>query len=325
VGNEAGIQKAAKAMIAFDDKEIARYEKVKKRTPNQEKALLELYQHRASMLGLITSQNNKAAASQTKHNKAVEAAATKLQNAGQRVNNLKNSITQLNQEMRDQLQSTFGNLFQGNIMQGPLGQVVNNINSTLQGFGAKSIPIPVSLILQDQKSQADLFDTFNKDIGLLSKKIPTKFRGEFVKQIMGMGTSAVPFMEGILKGTGAQQNKFVKNFVDSQKSITGAQKSPWNTQLTAANIQLQAAKANLAIAQGKLGKAKTAVATAGKPATIKTGSAKPTTTGTTRTTQGVTTNNNYSTTIHADGASQAAIERALAIRKAALNGRRARR
>lgn len=249
-GNETATVGAAKNLIKFYNVQEAKLEKLKKLTPYQQKQLNQYYTQEAQMLGLT----DKATAATTRQQKAQERAATALDNAKQKVDSLKLSFQSLREQELSKLEGIYGSMFQGPINQGPLGQIYSNINNTLQGFGAKPISVPLSLTLQDQASQQRTFDMFTKDLSKLSVKVPKEFRNQFTEQVMGMGSSAVPFLEGVLKGNKGQQAQFIKNFVNGQKSIKGALKSPWETQLRSANIQFKAANMQLAAAKGRVAK-----------------------------------------------------------------------
>lgn len=298
-GNEAAIKSALQAQIKWDIAKEKELEKLPKTAANV-KALTQLYQNQAAAQGQLNSMSKKATQTSEREQKARERANKAYETASRRVDTLKLKFKQLREQEIDKLRSSFGDVFGGPLMQGPIGQIFTQISGTLAGFG-KTFPIPASFILKDQKAQQDQFDTLMKDLSFLQKR---GVQPKTIQNILSQGASAVPFLEGIRKGSPAQQREFIKNLNARNSSILQALQSPFEKQLMASNTQLQAAKIQMKAAQERVKEAKT-----GKTK-VSTGATKPTSTQT-RTTQSVVHHHGDTVTVHADGATPAAVKSAL--------------
>lgn len=314
-GNTAVQKKAINSQIASDMKQIAIIMKtpVKARSAEQVKDLIQLWndvgQQRQRLKAFDTASEvatKRATAAQKKHTaeidrhrKAVERANTAYENAKRKVDSLKLKFKQLKEQSLDQLSAAFGDIFGGPFMQGPIGQAFTGIANTLAGFG-QTFPIPAQFILQDQKIQQSNFDQLNKDLTFLSKR---GVGAKTIQNILGQGSSALPFLEGIRKGTPAQQKEFITNLKNRNSTLVDALSTPWQKQISASNIQLQAAKLQLKAAHDRVATAKKGITEAKK---------KPVSAGPTRTTQSVVHHHHGDTvTVKADGATPNAVKSAL--------------
>src|SRR6185503_12850228 len=235
-----------------------------------------------------------------RHKKAIERANNAYKTAERRVDALKLKFKQLKEQSLDQLRSAFGDIFGGPFMQGPIGQAFTGIASTLAGFG-KTFPIPAQFILQDQQIQKSNFEQLTKDLTFLQKR---GVDPKTIQNILGQGSAALPFLEGIRQGTPKQQNEFIKNLKGRNAALLDALQTPWQKQITASNTQLQAAQMQLKAAQERVAQTKKGKAEAKKP--IKT-TATPT-----RTTQSVVHHHHGDqVTIEASGATANAVKSAL--------------
>ena len=317
LGNTAQQRAAINAQIESDKRQVARLEKIPaaKRTANQAKILIQLYNDITQQRGRLEAMDNAAAAAQTKaanatkkhnaelerHKKAIERANNAYKTAERRVDALKLKFKQLKEQSLDQLRSAFGDIFGGPFMQGPIGQAFTGIASTLAGFG-KTFPIPAQFILQDQQIQKSNFEQLTKDLTFLQKR---GVDPKTIQNILGQGSAALPFLEGIRQGTPAQQKAFINNLKDRNSVLTAALETPWQKQITASNTQLQAAKLQLKAAQDRLTKTKKDQSESKKP--IKGATPTPT-----RTTQSVVHHHHGDTvTVKADGATPNAVKAAL--------------
>lgn len=315
-GNEGAVRKAIQAKIAQDRAQIARLEKLPKTAENI-KALTQLYADIGQLNDQLTSMNKQSAAAQAKATKeaekhrkeverqqrAVERANTAYENAVRRVNQLKLKFKELREQEVEKLRGVFGDIFQGPLMQGPIGQAFTGIANTLAGFG-KTFPIPASMILKDQAAQQANFDQLIKDVNILQKR---GLQPKAAQNILSQGSSALPFLEGILKNSGSTK-QFIENVNKRSTSIMAAMQTPVEKQITASNTQMQAARLQMQAAKARLQTAKANKTTAGKTTTKVV--TKP---ESTRTTQSVSHTNHYgdTVTVKADGATPAAVKSAL--------------
>jgi hypothetical protein len=286
---------------------------VKARTAEQVKDLIQLWndvgQQRQRLKAMdtaaetaskrATAEQKRHTAEIERHRKAVERANTAYQNAERRVDALKLKFKQLKEESLDKLRSAFGDIFGGPFMQGPIGSAFTGIANTLAGFG-QSFAIPAEFILKDQGIQQANFDQLNKDLTFLSKR---GVDSKTIQNILGQGSAALPFLEGIRKGTPAQQKEFIQNLKSRNKALTDALQTPWQKQITASNVQLQAARLQLKAAQDRVAQTKKNKTEAGKAGKG---------TAPTRTTQSVQ-HHYHGDTVHikADGATPRTVKSAL--------------
>lgn len=314
--NEGAIRAAIQAKIASDNAQIKRLEKLPKTAENI-KNLIQLYADIGQLQGQLTSMSNKNEAAQKRATKeaerhrreierqqrAQERANEAYQTAVRRVESLKLRFKELREQEIEKLRGVFGDIFGGPLMQGPIGQAFTGIANTLAGFG-QTFPIPASMILQDQKAQQTQFDTLMKDLAFLQKR---GVQPKTIQNIMAQGPAALPFLEGIRRGTAAQQREFIKNLNTRNSSIMKIIESPLEKQISASNTQLQAARLQMQAARERLADTKT---NKNKTNTIAKTATKP---EPTRTTQSVTHHNQYgdNVTVHADGATTNAVKAAL--------------
>jgi hypothetical protein len=313
-GNEGAIRKAIQAKIAQDRTQIARLEKLPKTAENI-KALTQLYADIGQLTGQLTSMNKQSAAAQEKatreaakhrreierQQRAQERANTAYDNAVRRVEQLKLKFKQLREQEVEKLRGVFGDIFQGPLMQGPIGQAFTGIANTLSGFG-QTFPIPAQMILNDQKAQQKQFDTLISDLNMLQKR---GLQPKAIQNILSQGPSALPFLEGLRKAGPGAQNQFIKNVNARSKSILEAMQTPFEKQITASNTQLAAARLQMKAAKARLDETK-------KRKNNPTGSKSVTKPVPTRTTQSVTHHHNTgdTVTVHADGATPATVKKA---------------
>lgn len=311
-GKDSAIRKATQDQIAFDRRQIARLEKLPKTAQNV-KDLTALYADIAQLTGQLTSMNDKADRAQKRATKEAERHRKEVerqQRAQQRANDaydaavrkvatLKLRFKELREQEIDKLRSAFGDIFGGPLMQGPIGQAFTGIANTLAGFG-QTFAIPADFILQDQKAQQKQFDTLMSDLQFLQKR---GVQPKTIENIMSQGPSAIPFLEGIRRGSPAQQKEFIKNINSRNSSIMKIMQSPLEKQISASNTQLQAAQLQMKAAKARLAETKTNKNKAGKTTTTK-----PTPT---RTTQSVVHHHHGDTvTVKADGSTPATVKKA---------------
>lgn len=311
-GNNALIRKSIADALKYYRAQIARLEKLPKTAQNI-KALTQLYDNVAQLTGQLTSMNTRSAAAQKRATKEAERHRKEVerqQKAQQRANDaydaavrkvaaLKLRFKQLREQEIDKLRSAFGDIFGGPLMQGPIGQAFTGIANTLAGFG-QTFAIPADFILQDQKAQQKQFDTLMSDLQFLQKR---GVQPKTIENIMSQGPSAIPFLEGIRRGSPAQQKEFIKNINSRNSSIMKIMQSPLEKQISASNTQLQAAQLQMKAAKARLAETKTNKNKAGKTTTTK-----PTPT---RTTQSVVHHHHGDTvTVKADGSTPATVKKA---------------
>jgi hypothetical protein len=301
-GNEAKIRAALQAGIKFDQGQIAKLEKLPKTADNIKKLTI-LYTDLAQKQQQITTMD-KAATAETKrsnreherHQKELERTAKALDKAQQKVQTLKLKMKGLREEMQDKLRAAFGQVFGGPLMQGPIGGMFQNISSMLSGVG-QSFAIPADFILKDQAAQQKQFDMLMGDLDFLSKR---GVGPKVIQDILSQGTAALPMLEGIRKGTPAQQKQFIDNLKNANSAISKAMQSPWQKQINASNIQLKAAQMQLKAAQANVKDKKGDVKKV-KPPTTGAGTRKETS----------VVHHGDQVTIHADGATPRAVQAAL--------------
>lgn len=261
-GTSAQITSAANAYIKALEKQIAPLEKLKKEhklTAAQAKQLYQLWTQLGSTKGIIASQAKATDAAAKKSDaaaKAVTRASDALDRAKERVQAAMQHLAELKDEQMQQLEGAFGQLFQGPLQQGPLGQAFQNIAQQLSGFGV-TFPIPATLTLGDMSAQQRNFEKLTRDIGIIQKRAGKKGIPKFALDDILQDPSALNELEGIIKGGPATIDKFIKNLRLREKTIKAATKSPWEKQLIAADHQLTAAKLQLKAARAHLTNAKT--------------------------------------------------------------------
>lgn len=234
-GNDAVAKKALRAAIATDKAEARRMEKLKQ-TPERVENLIKVYEHLRQTQDALNTMNNKATSILDKQARAEETLqATKIRALQQakkdQINDIASAASNLlnkYKELEDANRAAFA-IFGGPISTGPIAQVYDQINNMLTGFGAKPIPIPISLQIQDLEMQNKNFARFQEIMGTLrGRGVPQKLLDE----LQAKGVSALPLLEGLAAGSRGALSEYVKNWNTAQKSITEATKKDMNRTLT---------------------------------------------------------------------------------------------
>ncbi len=203
-----------------------------------------------SLLKYLQDFQNQSTANGVDKTQKLADATNRLSTARGRLTEATLRLQQAQQAVTQERLGVLGNVFQGPLMQGPLGQAFQGISQTLEGFG-KVFPIPSKLILSDQMVQQNFFKQFARDIKVFRKA--GAFKGtvgqQTLQEIFQMGASgALPFLEGLIKGHAV--GKFAKN-IEVQNKLIG-RSDIWGKQLTAADKQLEAAKIQLDVARNRV-------------------------------------------------------------------------
>lgn len=123
--------------------------------------------------------------------------------------------------------SAFGEVFQGPVLSGFMGDIFSSINSLLLQFG-DTIPVPIQIIQNDLDVQMKNFAKLREGYADLVKRgVPP----EVVQQIQQMGMSGLPFIQGLLQATGPQFNKWLATMKKSHGDIVKATEIDFDAQL----------------------------------------------------------------------------------------------
>lgn len=122
-------------------------------------------------------------------------------------------------EIEEASKSAFGELFQGPISQGPLGQIFSQINDLVTGFGAKPIATPIGILNDDLKAQMQNFNVLRDDYAKLLRRGAPK---EFVQELQGQGMGAISQVQGLANATPGQLGAYVKLWQGKRAAIKSA-------------------------------------------------------------------------------------------------------
>jgi len=124
-------------------------------------------------------------------------------------------------------QAAFGEVFQGPVLSGFMGQIFSSINDLLMQFG-QSIPVPIQIIQNDLDVQMKNFAKLRDGYAALVKKgVPP----EVVSQIQQMGMAGLPFIQGLLNASGPQFQKWLASMKKSHGDIVKATEIDFDAQL----------------------------------------------------------------------------------------------
>jgi len=220
-GEDVG--QAFKAQQAKPKTAMEKYQELVKQFTKQNLAAMDKYWESLAGGPDGGAADDAAAAAKTRA-KAIQQAYENMQ---QKIDQVVDKLAQTYDKFREQNKQTFGELFQGPVLSGFMGDMFQSINDTLQQFG-QTIPIPIELLNRDLEMQITNFEKLREGYAALIKKgVPQ----EVVQQIQQMGVAGLPFVQGLLQASGPQFKKFVDNVKRSQKDIKDATKIDFNNQL----------------------------------------------------------------------------------------------
>ena len=188
------------------------------------KAQLDAQNAYLDSLGADEKNGGKAAAAAKKHAQIVSDAYKQMQQEVQqdvdKLGGVYDKFLQMNQ-------AAFGEVFQGPVLSGFMGQIFGSINDLLMQFG-QTIPVPIQIIQNDLDVQMKNFDKLRQGYAALVKKgVPP----EVVQQIQQMGMAGLPFIQGLLQATGPQFQKWLAGMKKSHGDIVKATEIDFDAQL----------------------------------------------------------------------------------------------
>lgn len=159
------------------------------------------------------------------HANAIQQATENMQ---QKVETAANNLMRVWDELRQKNEQAFGSLFQGPQMTGIIGGVFSEINSQLRQFGIQ-IPVPFEILRRDMAMQLDYFKRWRSTLNkLLARGAPL----EFVQQLEEMGPEAgLPIAEGLLQGGRKGFKNLLAEWRTGQKLIRQATQKDFDRQI----------------------------------------------------------------------------------------------
>jgi TP901 family phage tail tape measure protein len=162
----------------------------------------------------LTKQANLAASQAGAVVTAEQAMANKINTIVQKMETVFNNFQQANETM-------FGELFQGRIMQGPLGDVY-------QQLAQFNIAPPFSMLLKDLKSQDQDFETYRKDLKTLARKGAPQ---TLINELMATGPSGRLAVKSLAGATQAQIAAYIAAWKEKRGDIQNATTVDFSSQL----------------------------------------------------------------------------------------------
>lgn len=130
-------------------------------------------------------------------------------------------LTDMYKDLENANKTAFGDLFQGPVMQGPIGQLFED----LKKFG---VAPPIDLLTKDLAAQNEQFARMQQNISNLQKRgLPPAF----LEQIRAMGPDAALFLESLRRASPGALNSLVKEWERAQKAIDEATKRDMDSKL----------------------------------------------------------------------------------------------
>lgn len=227
LGNEGALRNALNAQVAYDKAEVARIARMPKSRENQQK-MIDLYNNMASaqsQLESLTKAQVKAEdqLASTRLRATEDARKDRLT----KIDELVGKLIDKYQELREANKKAF-EIFEGPISRGPIAQMFNQINDQLSGFGAKPIPIPVSLQIQDIQAQVRNFEMFQRDLETLRKRGAPP---ELIAELQAKGVEALPLLEGLSRAAPGAFKNYVAMWKSSQALIDEQTRKDMDNQL----------------------------------------------------------------------------------------------
>lgn len=214
-GDISAIRRALNASLAFDQAQIKRLEGMAQ-TAQTQKQLIQLYEDEADIkqkLKALTKDQVKIESGLA--NQKVQAALQAREDKINKINTAADKLVEKYKELEAANRAAFG-IFEGPISQGPIAGIFNQINETLQGFGAKPIAIPITLQTQDISAQVRNFDLFRKGLDTLRRRGAPP---ELIAELQSKGIDALPLIQGLNKAAPGAFRTYVNLWKRSQKLI----------------------------------------------------------------------------------------------------------
>lgn len=146
--------------------------------------------------------------------KSVEDMQGQIDDAGRR-------LADMYRELESQNRNVFGQLFQGPVMTGPLGEFFDEMRQF-------NIPPPIKLLTQDLEAQTENFENMQRNIALLRKRGAPP---ALLDQIRAMGEEGQLFLESLAQAPASQLRGLIAAFTTAERAIETATKIDMQSKL----------------------------------------------------------------------------------------------